>query len=144
MRYISNPCCHDKGCLIFEKNCPLSLYAEMQELDRLRREVANLDKLLTTMQSNLDNLYDELSELEDDTRHRKPFIPPNPPIHRRAVSILINCSSSDCTPSRITCKNGKTNPVIKEVVDFFMIVLRPLAGSENKTKNVTACTLTPS
>ena len=60
----------------------------MQELDVLRREVANLEKLLEIMQNRRDNLYDQLSELEDDVRHNKPFIPPNPPMHLRAVSIL--------------------------------------------------------
>ena len=60
----------------------------MQELDSLRREVANLEKLLQVMQDRRDDLNDQLSELEDDTRHNKPFIPPNPPMHLRAVSIL--------------------------------------------------------
>ena len=74
------------------------------------------------MQDRWDNLYDEVSELEDDTRHNKPFIPPNPPIHRRAVSVLINCSSSDCTPSRLHVKMAKEIQSSRRCL-IFMIVL---------------------
>ena len=60
----------------------------MQELDRLRKEVTNLKQLVQVMEDRRDNLYEQLSELEDDTRHHKSFIHSNPPMHLKAVSIL--------------------------------------------------------